>query len=132
MKTTSYQIGVSEYDMHELSTFDCPPPTVASFNKYPTVYSIQTGRTVGDGLPTVEWQWDIMPARAWHELLETYLQGQQCRAVYIITMDPSGWPETYSQYTALMHRPEVTKDGTRVMGGFYSNVKIRFTRVEAV
>lgn len=102
-------------------------PAGCRFRYHPIARISGDGLAVGDGYAQCEWLFDYL---SWTDLgtLLAFLNGDESVSLYINTRRPD---DTYSTYSAVMHRPRVPDEATQIIGGWRS-VTVRFTHLEAV
>lgn len=80
-----------------------------------------------DGYPQAEWHFDFLRLSAWQWLVAFFTGTAQTVAVYLRTKTTA---DTFSYFTALMHKPEMGSSASRAVRG-YSDVTVRFTKLAA-
>jgi len=123
MATYEYEIGATEGTMQNIETLGVAAVSVSKYTPYSVVSEAADGSSVGDGFPEAEWPFTFL-TQAMFNILCAYVSGHSS-IVYINTKKYDG---TYDTFSAIMHLPT----GTRVMGGGWRDVKVRFTHLEAV
>lgn len=122
-----YMIDTVSEDMDNLEVLIGAVPAGVHFRYHSTIRTSGEGLGVGDGYAQCEWPFDFL---SWTDLgtMLDFLNGNESASLYINTRRPDN---TYSVYSAIMHRPRVPGEATQIIGG-WRNVTFRFTHLEVV
>lgn len=124
MADYSYEIGANAGARVNVETLGVTPPR-GQFNEQSVRRTGGDGVEVGDGFPQAVWEFDFLTV-AMFNILCGYITGAST-VVSIKTRKSDGTYQAYA--TAVMHRPKVPDDATRIFSG-WRNTTFRFTRLE--
>jgi hypothetical protein len=129
--THEYMLGTTKENMVYVEELVegavTPPPGGSVLHPCARYLTSVSGHEYPDGYPWCAWEFpDLRPAS--YEALMSFLSGAHSARVYLKTRLADG---TYATYTGIMHRPKTGEEASWNLG-FWADVTIRFTMLEAV
>jgi hypothetical protein len=121
-----YEIGTTSTTTNVESLAVPVNPPRGTFNEWGKTYIRGDGTQVGHGFPRASWQFDYL-TQAMIDQLRAFCAAKSA-IIYIKTRRYDG---TFVKYNCIIHWPE-EQLAARGPKGYYQNIMIQFTRLEAV